>query len=118
MQSKPTLNSRLYEVKKTGTTVEEQSIKRKRRNRLKLLGVLLTIFVLWAAGEWKDLHAVLEQKKQELAEIQAEVEAENEVQLDLIYQVKRLQDDDYIAEVARRDLFLSRPGEMIFKIGD
>jgi cell division protein DivIC len=118
MQSKPTFNPQLYAVKKTEPTAEELSIKRKRKNRLKLLGVLLVFFMLWATGEWKEQQAALEQKQQELAGIKAEVEAVNEVQLDLIYQVKRLQDYDYIAEVARRDYFLSGPGELIFKIGD
>ncbi len=54
------------------------------------------------------------EKKEGLEEMKQLVNEANEEQMDLIYQLRRLEDEDYIAEIARRDYFMSNEGEIIF----
>lgn len=90
--------------------------KKNKRRRVKLLGLFMVAFLIWASSLWLDQREVLQTKTQELEAVKLKVQEANEEQLEISYQIKRLQDKDYIAEVARRDFFLSRPGEMIFKV--
>lgn len=87
-----------------------------KRRRVSLLILIAIIFLIWASSLWVEQQEVLSHKNGELKEIKAKVKEANSIQADLSYQVKRLHDKDYIAEIARRDYFLSRPGEMIFQV--
>lgn len=95
---------------------DEMDWRKKRNKRLRWFSGFFLLFFLWAGSAWLDQKAAIEEKRIELEAIQQKVNTANEEQVELIYQVKRLNDYDYIAEIARRDYFLSRPGEVIFKI--
>jgi cell division protein DivIC len=95
---------------------EVEKSKKKKRRRLKLLSLVMVAFLVWAGSLWLDQREVLQTKMEELEAVKLKVQEANESQIELSYQIKRLHDKDYIAEVARRDYFLSRPGEMIFKV--
>jgi cell division protein DivIC len=103
-----------YQTKSSYPTADNN--RKKRHRRLKLLGLLLTAFLIWASSLWMEQQELLQAKQAELETIKVKVLEANEEQEELTYQIKRLHDKDYIAEVARRDYFLSRPGEMIFKV--
>jgi cell division protein DivIC len=90
--------------------------KKKKRRRLKLLGMMMVAFLIWAGSFWMEQKEILQTKKAELDAVKVKIQEVNEEQAELSYQIKRLHDKDYIAEVARRDYFLSKPGEMIFKV--
>lgn len=84
----------------------------KRRKRLLLL--IIIPFCVWAGFTWYDQEAALSEKKQNLLKVGQSL---NQVKLEnqeLIYQVNKLNDKEYIAEIARRDYHLSKPGEVIF----
>lgn len=84
--------------------------------RLGLLGVFVVIvFSLTflslhsknrALGEKQETKERLETK---LAQLQLEEQ-------NLVDEIEKLNDLEYIAEVARRDYFLTKPGEIIFKL--
>ncbi|HJV47546.1 MAG TPA: septum formation initiator family protein [Bacillota bacterium] len=93
-------------------TLEKRKKGQKRRKRL--LGILMILFCIWAGFTWRDQQSTLMTKKEELSKVQQitdQVKLENE---ELSYQVNRLNDKEYIAEIARRDYHLSKPGEVIF----
>lgn len=84
------------------------------KRRKKLLAVIIIPFCVWAGFTWYDQQSALLSKKEELTKVQQQydqVKLENE---ELNYQVKKLNDKEYIAEIARRDYHLAKPGEVIF----
>ncbi len=89
-----------------------------RKFRLYLLAVGMLVFLFWAGSEWFDQQAVIEDQQADLAKVRAEAEAATERHRELQEQIDRLHDPDYIAEVARRDYFLTKEGEMIFNVSD
>jgi cell division protein DivIC len=84
--------------------------------RLRIYTTLfITLLLLgWGFSVWGDQEGVLAEKKEGLEEMKQLVNEANEEQMDLIYQLRRLEDEDYIAEIARRDYFMSNEGEIIF----
>ncbi|WP_202081459.1 FtsB family cell division protein [Caldalkalibacillus salinus] len=97
---------------------EEERQARKRKKRFKILGVGLVVFMIWAGTKWTAQTEEIVKRQEELEMVQAQVDQAEEEQMELVYQVRRLHDKDYIAEIARSQLFLSRPGEMIFVPGE
>src|SRR5690625_3598570 len=89
-----------------------------RKFRLYMLAIGLLVFLVWAAGEWLDQQTLIEEHQAELVKVRAESEAANQRHLELKEQVERLHDPAYIAEVARRDYFLTKDGEMIFNVSE
>jgi len=88
------------------------------KRRLRVLGVVVTAFCLWAGFTWYDQQATLLEKKEELKKVEQLANQEKLENDELKYQVSRLNDRDYIAEIARRDYYLSKPGEIIFLTPD
>ncbi|MCP3764510.1 septum formation initiator family protein [Domibacillus sp. A3M-37] len=58
----------------------------------------------------------LKEKEQELAEAKSTLSGLEQQQKQSEEELVRLQDDEYIAELARKDYFLSDDGEIIFNI--
>lgn len=85
-----------------------------KKRRLRILFFLIFVFTLWAAFTWHAQGGVLAEKKEELEQRQAEIKALQEKRETLEYEIKRLHDEEYIAELARKYYFLSKPGEVIF----
>lgn len=84
------------------------------RRRKKLLTMIMFPFCIWAGFTWYDQETVLLAKKEELQKVRHslnQTKLENE---ELNYRVNKLNDKEYIAEIARRDYHLSKPGEVIF----
>lgn len=96
--------------------IDKRTLGKKRR--LKLLGILLAIFLLWSGSIWLGQQEKLAEQREELALKQEEARQVKQRQIELTEEIKRLHDLEYIGEVARRDYFLSKPGEMIFKIAE
>jgi len=55
-------------------------------------------------------------KEQQRIELKRDLAKQKEKKDDLNIQIAKLNDDDYIAKLARKDLFLSEDGEIIFSI--
>ena len=60
----------------------------------------------------------LAEKEEELAVVQKTLDEEKDQQEMLKLQINKLEDDDYIAKLARKEYFLSEEGEIIFTIPD
>jgi len=84
--------------------------------RLSAFAVLVVIVMAWITltmFSQSNALAAKEQKKQEALEVLAEVKEEQEM---LQSQIIKLNDDEYIAKLARKEYFLSEEGEIIFSI--
>lgn len=102
-------------------SVERQEKRQKQHKvrlfrRLSAFAVLVVIVMAWITltmFSQSNALAAKQQKKQEALELLAEVKEEQEM---LQSQIIKLNDDEYIAKLARKEYFLSEEGEIIFSI--
>jgi cell division protein DivIC len=97
-----------------------QEQKRRRRKglirRMSIFGVLMAAGLIFTVYTLFTQHSTMNQQQQEQAELdQHLVELEQE-EVALREEKELLQDYDYIAEIARRDYFLTKPGETLFQL--
>ncbi len=99
-------------------SIQQASMKRKKRlvRRLVVFTILFfTICGLLISTLMSRVEA-LEEKNTEKAKLQATLEKLEKKQTVLKEEIVKLNDDEYIAKIARRDYFLSDEGEIIFNI--
>lgn len=72
------------------------------------LGSLITLLV--------KQHDTLNQKEEEKVAVEKELKVQEKRQKELNEQLVKLDDNDYIAKIVRKNLFLSKKGEKIFNI--
>ncbi|SDO59835.1 FtsB family cell division protein [Alkalicoccus daliensis] len=100
---------------------EQQEEHRQRRlkglkRRLSVFGAGVLLFFLIASVTLFQQHATIqesEQENQQLEQRLAEMETEGK---ELEAEIEALHDEEYIAELARRDFFMSKPGETLFQL--
>jgi cell division protein DivIC len=92
----------------------------KRRKRLirRLTVFFLLVFTIsgMLISTFLSRAEVLEQKKHEVEKMEEKLSALKKKQTVLEEEIVKLNDDDYIAKLARRDYFLSDEGEIIFNV--
>ena len=90
--------------------------RKKHRKRLFLILLAGAIFIV--PFLWKTVGNVLEiqQLDSEIAVAKKEKKAAEDQNTKLNYEVKLLQEDDYIAKLARSKYYLSKDGEIIFSL--
>lgn len=86
------------------------------RNRLFVLFGGFFLIIAFLAFMSHENNKKLAKKEQEYITITKSLDAEQEKNQDLQTQIKRLNDDEYIAQLAREKLFFSRKGEVIFSL--
>ncbi|QYX69171.1 cell division protein DivIC [Bacillus subtilis] len=101
--------------------VERQNQLKKRRRkglyrRLTVFGALvfLTAIVL-ASSVWSQT-SYLSAKEEKKEQLEKELKSLKTKQTDLKEEISKLKDEDYVTELARRDLFMSGDGEIIFNV--
>lgn len=101
--------------------VERQNQLKKRRRkglyrRLTVFGALvfLTAIVL-ASSIWSQTSS-LSAKEEKKEQLEKELKSLKTKQTDLKEEISKLKDEDYVTELARRDLFMSGDGEIIFNV--
>ncbi len=87
--------------------------RRKRWNRIILL--LLFIYGTWAFVTYQHQESALDEKKEQIEQLSKEATIVKAQYEELTYQIERLQDEDYLLELARKEYYMSLPGEMIFE---
>ncbi|MCY8475582.1 cell division protein DIVIC [Bacillus halotolerans] len=101
--------------------VERQNQLKKRRRkglyrRLTVFGALvfLTAIVL-VSSVWSQTSS-LSAKEEKKEQLEKELKNLKTKQTDLKEEISKLKDEDYVTELARRDLFMSGDGEIIFNV--
>lgn len=85
-----------------------------RKRRMRVLQILVVLFLGWAGYKYYDQSQELAEKQRDFVNLQRQANEAKQKQKELELQVKRLNDSQYIAELARKQLFLSKQGEVIF----
>ncbi|MGM7703725.1 FtsB family cell division protein [Pseudalkalibacillus sp. Hm43] len=84
--------------------------------RLVVFGVLVVIMFAVMISTLTSQATVIAEKKEEQQKVEQNLEDVKKEKAQLSEEVNKLQDPDYIGEVARRDYNMSKPGETIFKL--
>lgn len=87
---------------------------RRSKKRIKAVFLFLFIFLGWAGYTSFNQWQVIQQKKDHLEQLKGEQDTVQQDKQKLEKQILLLQKDEYIAEIARKYYFLSKPGEFIF----
>ncbi|AOH52815.1 FtsB family cell division protein [Peribacillus muralis] len=107
-------NAYVAQQEKKVQTVEKK--KRGLMRRLTLYSVFAALFLILAVTTLITQNGALDEKVQQKKEMQVKLaKLENDETL-LKEEIVKLNDDDYIAKIARRDYFLSDNGEIIFTL--
>jgi cell division protein DivIC len=98
--------------------IHKSSSKRKKRliRRLSLFFVLVLAISGFMISTLISRAQMLEEKRTEKAQLEDKMEELKDHQSALEEEIVKLNDDEYIAKLARRDYFLSDDGEIIFNI--
>lgn len=84
--------------------------------RLGALGIFVVIAILVTTLTLQSQKSVLENKLEKKQQLETEVAHIQLIERDLHDEVKNLNNLEYISEIARRDYYLTKPGEIIFKV--
>ncbi|MFB5663764.1 septum formation initiator family protein [Alteribacillus sp. HJP-4] len=76
--------------------------------------LIAIVFTVILVSQWSTMEA----KKSEKAEMENQYEQMQAEEIQLKQDVKNYNDLDYIAEIARRDYYLTKPGETLYKVPD
>ncbi|OIJ17539.1 hypothetical protein BKP37_03350 [Anaerobacillus alkalilacustris] len=97
--------------------IEQKSISNKGLvRRLSALGLFVATVMVATVITLQSQHTVLSQKIEKKQYLENELVQLQLVERDLIDEIENLNSLEYIAEIARRDYFLTKPGEIIFKL--
>lgn len=107
----------------TEYTIQQETTSLSAARRKKLLFRRLTLFFLFAfvmgfimISTLISQSSTLNEKTAEKKKLQVKIASLQEREKELNDQIVKLNDEDYLAKLARKDLFLSEKGEIIFNI--
>lgn len=107
-------------VRSSAGHLKQQQVKQRQkvlsRRRLAVFFVFAAIVCITLVSAMMNQNARLAQKEEEKRQVQEELAAAKEQKEMLKLQITKLEDDEYIAKLARKEYFLSEDGEIIFTI--
>jgi len=86
------------------------------RRRMRLFFFFVLCFFIWTGYTLYLQSGVLAQKKTELESLKQEAAVLQQKQEELTYEASRLNDQEYLAELARKRIFYTKQGESIYVI--
>lgn len=99
--------------------IEMEMKSRKKRGLFRRLCALSVFVIVVAVTTVLTLHSqnsVFEQKREQKELLEKELNKLVLLERDLLDEAQNLTNLEYISEIARRDYFLTKPGEIIFKV--
>jgi cell division protein DivIC len=100
---------------------EEQMISVKRRGlirRLIAFSLLAALISYVLVSTMVSQHKAMNEKQEQKEKLQEQLTTLKDEQVLLEEEIVKLNNDEYIEKIIRRDYFLSKEGEIIFKVGD
>ncbi|TVP86307.1 MAG: septum formation initiator family protein [Alkalicoccus sp.] len=100
---------------------ERQKEERERRmkgvkRRLSVFGGFLGAFIIFAVITLFQQHSAIQDQEHENSQLELQLADIKDEEEALEEKVEALHDPEYIAELARRDFFMSKPGETLFQL--
>ena len=107
-------------VRSSAEKLKKQQIKQRKRvlsrRRLVVFFAFAAVVCIVLGSAMINQNARLAEKEEEKRQVQEQLATVKEQQEMLKLQITKLEDDDYIAKLARKEYFLSEEGEIIFTI--
>lgn len=100
---------------KNGT---QQVNRNKQKRRLRLVLLVMLLISVWTGYTIFVQSSSLAAKEEELNKLKQQAMAVKQKNAELTYKESRLNDKEYIAELARKNLYFSKPDEIIFVLPD
>ncbi|MDR4888519.1 septum formation initiator family protein [Bacillus sp. HNG] len=100
---------------------QEEAIQIKRKGLIRRLIAFFVLVVIISYGLISMVvsqHKTMNEKAAKKEQLQEQLTALKDEQVLLEEEVVKLNSDEYIEKIIRRDYFLSKEGEIIFKVGD
>jgi cell division protein DivIC len=115
-------NKRVAQIQ--SSYVEEQQVKahfqeRRKRGlarRLLLLGIIFGVSIAMFTSIFISQNNTLTVKQQTKEKLEEKLSTMKKEEVKLKKEVEKLNNPEYVGEIARRDYFYSKPGETIFKL--
>ncbi|NPC94957.1 cell division protein DIVIC [Bacillus sp. WMMC1349] len=120
-------NSRKYNISqieneyKDQIERKQQHLKRKKRGlyrRLMVFGAVALLFTIVLGGTIWSQASTIESQEAKKAELLKKIHKVEAKKTDLKEEITKLKDKDYVAELARKEYYLSKKGEIIFKFNE
>ncbi len=90
--------------------------RRGQKRRMRLFFFFILCFFVWTGYTFYLQSGVLAQKETELEALKKESAVLLQQQEELTYEASRLNDQEYLAELARKRIYYTKPGESIYVI--
>ncbi len=107
-------------VRSSAEKLKQQQIQQRKRvlsrRRLVVFFAFAAVVCIVLGSAMINQNARLAEKEEEKHQVQEQLATVKEQQEMLKLQITKLEDDDYIAKLARKEYFLSEDGEIIFTI--
>ena len=107
-------------VRSSAEKLKQQQIQQRKRvlsrRRLVVFFAFAAVVCIVLGSAMINQNARLAEKEEEKRQVQEQLATVKEQQEMLKLQITKLEDDDYIAKLARKEYFLSEDGEIIFTI--
>lgn len=84
------------------------------RRRLVIWMVVCTIFLIWASVQLFHQMGKISDKRVELEQVERQLMETEQLQHELKTHIEQLHDPDYVAELARKEYYMTKEGEIIF----
>ncbi|KPB03502.1 FtsB family cell division protein [Bacillus sp. CHD6a] len=107
-----------YSKQKQDQQLKQQKKRRGLYRRLSLFFCLALVFGILMGKTLLDQRAILQEKEDRKEVVAQELAKLKKEQQRLEEEIVKLNDDDYIAKIARRDYFMSEEDEIIFNMPD
>lgn len=115
---------KIYSIRSEYMEQYERQQKRNQRRkrsliqRLVIAGVLMLATVAYMVHYHLEQRSVYSEKLKEYEALQSEMSELKKTEEELKEEIKLLNDEDYILEIARTNYFLTKEGELIFLLDD
>ncbi|MCD8501004.1 MAG: septum formation initiator family protein [Bacillaceae bacterium] len=109
------MNSR-YKQEQEAANERQLRMRKGLYRRLTALVLFIVFFLTMTFFSFHSQNRVLGQKLEQKEYLEMKLEQLTLQERDLTEEIDKLNDLEYIAEIARRDYFLTKPGEIIFKL--
>jgi cell division protein DivIC len=96
--------------------IKQQKKRRGLYRRLSLFFLVVVIFGILMGKTLLEQRAILQEKQDRKEAVEQELIQLQKEQQRLEEEIVKLNDDEYIAKIARRDYFMSEDGEIIFNL--
>ncbi|WP_017187584.1 FtsB family cell division protein [Alkalibacillus haloalkaliphilus] len=122
LKRKGTKTNNVKKINSAYVKQQEQHLERKQREkkllirRLVAFGVLFSIIVGTLLLYFFQQQTIHSEKESEYEQLQSELQAQLEEKEELEREVELLNDVDYLLQIARKDYFFSKEGEIIFTL--